>query len=262
MKIIRICFVVAMLMAASCATVKNYPLVKDGKAVSAIIVKNNAPNPVKFSAKELARFLAKLSAGEAVKIGDKAEPGLYNIYLGTIADKDLVRTAGIDAGRLEAEGFAISAGRGGLYIIGADSHGIIYGTYEILKKYGGVRWLYPGDEGEYFTVRKTIAVPGQLAYTNPYLQVRNAQVGASSMDDLLWSIRNNASFAMALAKRNKEFKVQCDEIGCVICDAFGYGHILGPLVLGEDRKKPGTVEKLFSEHPEYFPLIDGQRKLV
>lgn len=27
----------------------------------------------------------------------------------------------------------------------------LYGAYDILKEYGGIRWLFLGEEGEYFS---------------------------------------------------------------------------------------------------------------
>ena len=44
----------------------DFTLVKDGKSVSAIVVKKNVPPPVKYGAEELSRYLGKILG---IKIG-------------------------------------------------------------------------------------------------------------------------------------------------------------------------------------------------
>ena len=45
--------------------------------------------------------------------------------------------------------------------------GLLYGTYEILKKYGGIRWIHPGPQGEFFKVKSEISVPDVSKISNP-----------------------------------------------------------------------------------------------
>lgn len=154
----------------------EYPLLQDGKAVSQIIVAEDAPLPVQYAARELARYLAKISAGETPSIAPVKTDNLYPVFLGTAQDQTLTVAAGVQVSGLKEGGFAIRAGRDGLYIIGGDPVGALYGAYEILKKYGGIRWIFPGEEGEYFQPRTTIAVAEQNIRRTPYLEYRQMEL--------------------------------------------------------------------------------------
>ncbi len=156
----------------------EFPLLKDGKAVSQIIVAEDAPLPVQYAARELAKYLAKISAGETPSIAPAKTGNLYPVFLGTVQDQALTAAAGVQVSGLKEGGFAIRAGRNGLYIIGGDPVGTLYGAYEILKKYGGIRWIFPGEEGEYFQPRTTIAVSEQNTVRNPYLEHRQMDLNS------------------------------------------------------------------------------------
>ncbi|MFA6930692.1 MAG: alpha-glucuronidase family glycosyl hydrolase, partial [Lentisphaeria bacterium] len=155
--LLLIVFTLAMTMVHGQAAA--FDLINAGKAVSVIVIKEDAAPPVQFAGKELSAFLAKISAGESVKIVSEKKSTLYNIILGTVIDKEICEAAKIDPTPLKEGGFAITANKEALYIIGGDPLGTLYGSYEILKKYGGIRWIFPGAEGEYFQVKKTISVP-------------------------------------------------------------------------------------------------------
>lgn len=135
-------------------------LVKDGKAACRIVVKPSAPPPVSFGAKELSAYLEKIS-GAKPQIASEPADGFHNVYIGTLVDKELVKAAGIREDELKEDGFALRVQDGTLYIIGQNPRGALYGAYEILKKYGGVRWLVPGPDGEYYSRKTTVTVPDQ-----------------------------------------------------------------------------------------------------
>ncbi|NLE66279.1 MAG: DUF4838 domain-containing protein, partial [Lentisphaerae bacterium] len=150
----------------------------------------------------------------------------------------------------------------------AEPIGVLYGAYEVLKRYGGIRWLVPGDDGEYFTVKPTIAVPEGGTVKNPDFAVRRiGQVAMSSLsltrDTWAWCSRNNLRLAMidwqfANPKLHDELERHAVKV------RVG-GHCFTPLLTGWNvvKRTPAEykeyVERLFAEHPEYFPLINGKR---
>ncbi|OQA85269.1 MAG: hypothetical protein BWY31_02027 [Lentisphaerae bacterium ADurb.Bin242] len=243
----------------------EYPLVKDGKAVSAIVVKPDVPKPVSFGAKELSKFLAKISQGETLPIREKPEAKLYNIYLGTVGDKALVKASGIDERKLRKNGFAIAAKKDGLHIIGFDGLGTLYGAYEILKKQGGIRWVYPGEDGEYFSVKKTISVPEGVSYHNPHMEVRHMRFNGciNSLpywDTCEWMVRNNMRVTRGSnVLADERYQDHFEELGAV---SFEGGHILDMLMTGRGirpKNEVKTLEEMFRENPEFFPMVNGRR---
>ncbi|MBP5183346.1 MAG: hypothetical protein J6331_10015, partial [Lentisphaeria bacterium] len=166
----------------------DFALVMDGKAVSAVIVKKNAPPPVKYGAQELSLYLGKITMASP-QIAEKRIDGLYNVFVGTAEDAELSAKAGLVPGTLKEDGFLLNASGDGLYIVGANPRGALYGCYEILKKYGGIRWLVPGDDGEYVPSRSSVSVPEQKSIHNPFLRERKTV--AAEVTAYRWLARNN-----------------------------------------------------------------------
>jgi len=243
----------------------EFPLLKDGKAVSQIIVAEDAPLPVQYAARELAKYLAKISAGETPSIAPVKSDNRYPVFLGTTLDQTLTAAAGVQVSGLKEGGFAIRAGKNGLYIIGGDPVGTLYGAYEILKEYGGIRWIFPGEEGEYFQPRTTIAVSEQNTVRNPYLEHRQMElnsvvVNKPYFDTREWQVRNGMTVKCSLMHLNHpQYGKHMQELG-----ARGVpigGHILTILLFGKYPKE-AELKELFAQHPEYFPMINGKRILL
>lgn len=149
----RMLFAVAAVVLCCSVKAAEFDLIADGKAVCHIVRNETSPLPVQYAARELASYLARISGGERPGIGGTPVPDRYNIFLGTVADPGLTARATVEPNLLCPGGFAIMARNDGLYIIGGDPLGTLYGAYDILKKCGGIRWLFPGEEGEYFKTK-------------------------------------------------------------------------------------------------------------
>ena len=113
-----------------------------------------APKSVVLAAEEIQRAL-EISTG--VRLPVVQEPRTPMICLG---DNPSARAAGFDAGEIPDEGFRIGARGEDLFIVGkdwpdeekkwisCDSTGTLFGAYEFLERWVGVRWLMPGPLGE------------------------------------------------------------------------------------------------------------------
>ena len=139
---------------------KDVVLVDDGTAKCRIVVEAGTPPSAGFGAKEIAKYFGK-TTGAKVEVADSGEGGgLYPIVVG------------VDAA-LPAEGFAIDVAEDGMKVSGADARGVLYGCYEVLKRWAGMRWLEQGDQGEYCVLRgRTIAAPVGRIAESPHLAVR------------------------------------------------------------------------------------------
>lgn len=241
----------------------DFALIADGKATAGIVCPKTSPLPVQFAARELASFLAKISGGEQPAVTAAPVRDRYNVFLGTVADQALVKAAGLAPDELTAGGFAITAGQDGLYIIGGDPLGALYGAYDILKKYGGIRWLFPGEEGEYFQVRKTIAVPEQKTVRNPYLAFRwmelnSVVVNKPYFDTREWQVRNGMiPKCLPVHIHDPQHGTHMRELGAQNVPISG--HVLTPLLFNGKYPQAEEAARLFQEHPEYFPLVNGKR---
>ncbi len=257
LSIVLAAMVISVSIAAHAA---DFALIKDGKPVLAVVVRADAPKPVRHAAEELSAFLAKIAVCEKIKVSESADKTLYNVYLATLDDQALVKESGLEANKIKFDGFGIAANDKGLYIIGGSPLGALYGSYEILKKYGGIRWLTPRADGEYFTVKKDISVPEQLTYRNPYLVVRRNS-GAS----MEWAARNYLQPYGGMGPyRKPEDTIRADNNAYQA--SYVAGHIMTWLLAdghwGNSKEGKAILEKMFKEHPEYFPLVGGKRTMM
>ena len=152
-------------------------IVVDGQAATAIVIPNEALDVVEFAADELQYHLEK-ATGVEVPIrqeldADAGAAGL--IFLGACR-----RTAavGIETDNLPPNAFRLHLLDGNLFFAGHDSPGKVVGVgnspnaihasfvrlgtlfavYEFLEAHLGVRWLWPGELGEFIPRRDAVAV--------------------------------------------------------------------------------------------------------
>ena len=229
-------------------------LAENGVAKCHIVVAENASLPEKFGARELAKYL-ELVSGAKFCVTTPASG---------IADLPVVSIDVKSHPALKEDGFAIEVTPERMAIVGRNPRGALYGCYEVLKRWAGMRWVTPGEDGEYFVPRKTITASVGRLVKNPYLTIRETR-GDDSDEGRLWSARNNlltlgniAAFydpkTMARAKTADRYEELCVRgIGAT-------GHLMSTLLLDSNSK--ADAEKLFAVHPEYFPLVGGKRVLT
>ncbi len=263
-----IIFAALVLAAFTCTA--DFQLVKDGKSQCNIVVKKGAPLPLAHGAKELALFTEKVTTAK-IPVKNEAVKNANNIFIGTIADKDLLKISGIDAKKLKEDGFALAVKKNTVCIIGQNPRGALYGCYEILKKYAGVRFLTPGEDGTYYPSRKTISIPEQNIIRNPYMRYRTYQCatelsGRAEINGSTFLTRNNLfpyAGARTFADKNGKRTRLADKFESVAAKRNinpGNSHIFTDMMTGWQGAK--ASEKLYKEHPEYFPLINGKRVFI
>ncbi len=252
----------AFLYAAVCSA--DFKLAENGKTQCNIVVKKGVELPVSFGAKELALFTEKVTSAK-IPVTNTAEKNAKNIFVGTLADKDLVKKAGIDAKNLKEDGFALIVKKDAVYIIGANPRGALSGCYEIVKKYAGVRFLYPGEDGTYYSAKKSIAIPEQNTIKNPYMRHRLIQCGGE-LNGATFLARNNMFDGIyphfiidRKGKRTKNADAY-ESLAMKSVATAGNSHIYSGMMGAWKGQK--VMEKLYKEHPEYFPLVDGKRKFI
>ena len=227
-------------------------LVRNGVANFRVKVAPDATKPEKFGASELEKYIA-LSTGARAGQGGGAEFEL---------------SVGVDASApdLQEDGFAIEVSKSGVKVTGANPRGALYGCYELLKRNLGIRWLVPGPDGEYVPRLKNLILPYGRSVVNPYLKIRKNRV--NEREGWLWNARNGLQCeANPRAFVGKDGKLTAQGELLESLGAMGTGpcgHVMSDLLLGgvEGKTPKERAERLFAEHPEWFPLIDGRRTLT
>ena len=233
-------------------------LVEDGVAKCRIVVADDAHPALKFGAREMAKYLG-VATGARVEVNAAAGLLPVTVRLAKGAEKAVLRE----------DGFTIDARADGVEVVGANPRGALYGCYDILKKYAGMRWIMPGDDAEYCVLKgKTVRVPLGRRTVNPYLKVRRTV--ADREDAWLWHARNNM-FGQTRTGRYEDPKTgkptalatRLEELCVDGCATYGNSHIMMDMMCGwAGRKTHERMDALFAEHPEFFPLVGGSRKPI
>ena len=206
-------------------------LLRDGHAVSTIVVPQQATALEKQGAQTLARYF-EMASGVEVPVVQES-PGLKGTLI-SVGKTELARTAGIRDQGLKHDGYRITVKGGRLFLLGRDTdildnysgaRGSLRAVFGLLDRLG-FRWLQPTPMGTYVPKSRTIAVPDDLevTYEPPFMYVHGRFVNQGD-----WSMANSFRCAAKLFS------------------AGGHTWVYG------------VPAQLYDTHPEYFAMRSGKR---
>ena len=218
-----------------------------------IVVAKDAAPVVKYAATELSYFLCK-TLGVNVEQAANADGGA-RIYVGVGPDGrreeketfdshivvrgDAVYIYGYDTG--EGDSKALAA------LMNVKSKGTLEAAYTFLEEYAGVRWLEPGQEGEYVPSRKTLEIPEMERTLSPTFKERRLYY----LSTLVWYGRNKPS-------DHEDYGTQDDFLRWALRMRY-----TGTRTRVNGCHTPSIMDferNLFPSHPELFALqADGTR---
>lgn len=172
------------------ASAKAMVLIRGGQSQYVIHLDAQAPSSVREAAEELRTYAKKVTGAD---IGISSTPTDRMICLG---DNASARKAGLSVDDIPLEGFRIAVRGASVYILGPDtpddgqtpqggkSAGTRNGVYSFIERFLGVRWLMPGEHGEYvpklasieLTEIDIVEAPTFLNRRLPYIQERKPLV--------------------------------------------------------------------------------------
>lgn len=132
-------------------------LVQAGAPVATIVVSQAAFREhasVDFRAASELQTYVKLATGAHLPLVSDATPPAGTVIL--VGESDLTRARQITAADLPPEGFRVRTFPGGLAIVGRSPqesdynlgpNATLWGVYDFLERYLGIRWYYPGEDG-------------------------------------------------------------------------------------------------------------------
>ena len=167
------------------------PFVKDGKVNFEIIVPEEAGGVAKFAASEMTALMGRAFKSKIQISTHPTGKFKYTIVLGDCA---AARKAGLDVKKLPRDGFYMRSVGNTLYIAGYDdkkidvptqikkpnwphrdmdfNRGTLFGVYDFLERFCGMRFYLPTDLGTIIPERKELSVPVVDIFDRPDCPVR------------------------------------------------------------------------------------------
>ena len=233
-------------------------LVVEGEPRAVVVTAEAPTRTAAYAVEELVEHV-RLATGVTLRVIPESEtPRDVNtrIYVG---ETESALRQGIDVERLPRETFVMRSVGNDLYILGRESDadpleldnpdvGTLFGVYEFLEEFVGVRWLWPGDLGTYVPGTRSIALRAVRRMEQPalrfrYMRIPRHDIGEGSADARI-------GFSPEVAR----------EYDAALRVLYRR-HRLG----GLDARPPGDHKSVSwkeygEKHPEWFVLTrDGRR---
>jgi hypothetical protein len=167
-------------------------LVRDGQAVSVIVVAKDGSLSANKAAQELQYHLQKMSGATVPIVTDDALPAEMPETQILIGPSAQIGAVGFTVPELAPEGFVIRALDNALVIVGDDNGdngpaeqfffgnveqcGTYYGVIDLLQDQFGCQWIWPGEIGEYIPRRATVEVGDLNVVDEPALKRRHMRL--------------------------------------------------------------------------------------
>ena len=227
----------ASLADAGTGVAATLTLADHGSSRYRIVLPIDAIPSERFAALELQRYLERISGVRLEIVPDTEKRTKHEILLG---DNAHLRKLGLrpDLEALGGDGFTMRTEQACLVIAGGQPRGTLNGVHTFLEERMGVRWWTP--ELEYVPRRQRIDLPALAGMRVPALEDREG----------FWTeAMRDADFASRHRLNGDHCHLEARHGGAAV-SYFPFVHSLDALVPPD----------LFQEHPDYFPLINGQRK--
>ncbi len=216
---------------------KNITLARNGASDFRLIVPKDASPAVRFAAEEFSSLFEQMTGVSLRQRSDAEYVYAKEIVIGK-GTRRCLRGEPIDFDALGKEGYVIFSCERQIYIAGNDDRGTLYGVYSFFEDYLGCRWFT--EKLTRIPKRQILQIPHIDKTFVPIFNYRKSPY----LDSDAWqfSVRN---------KLNSKLRPDsCPEHGCEVTYAVGFCHTMNTLV----------PDKLFDEHPEYFPMNEkGER---
>lgn len=218
-------------MSASKPDSKSLTLFDDGKTEYKIVVAANAPDSEQFAAAELAKYLKQISGADFEIVSQTSEISKKSIFVGFGSINPPLRCPVPTA---DDESFKIFTKDGNLYIYGGADRGTLYGVYTFLEYVFDCRW-----------------------YTSKVTVIPRCKTG-NIMIDMSFSPLVRFRAVDYIDMWNHELAVP-NKVNTQFHGPQSSPYI-EQLWLEHSFDVFVPVAEFFDTHPEYFSLIDGQRK--
>ncbi|NDH05212.1 DUF4838 domain-containing protein [bacterium] len=209
-------------------------IAEDGKALLPIIISENASASTKSNASKLAEYLGKIGGAKfKIETGD----GTIGISIGLATDFPALKLASTFKSDdiLKREEYLLRTHAGGLLVLGASDLAVQHGVWDLLSRLG-YRQFFPGKNWEVV----------------PYLQ--RMELGIDTLEKPDYHSRRIWYGYGAWDYAKEPYRDWCEKNRALQGVNLNTGHAYDGIVK--------ALKKEFSNHNEYWPLLNNERKEV
>lgn len=210
-----------------CSLLFATPFFQDGET-QWNIRQNSSEPAVNYAVKEFARAMKLISGADFLPATGEGDS---NTVVFSVDPK------------LHEDEMKVETRNGGLFLTGGSPRSVLYATYSFLQDELGVRWLWPGDDGEFMPKKSTWNLPKLSRSYKPQFKYRGYHT-AGDFDPKRslaifypWMARNFANIHRHGRANNPQ-----DHLGIYM------------MFSSHDAYIPNSY---FNDHPEYFAEIKG-----
>ncbi len=239
-------------------------LARNGKPLAIVVIADHPSLTASYAAEEFVAHI-ELAAGTKLELFKESELPKADSSRIFIGDTAASRRLGIDTAALKPDEFVLRISHGDLYVVGketpdanpTDEHnnhrGTLFGVYETLERFVGVRWLWPSTLGTFVPRTDNLVIADPLdEQQQPRLRFRAFHWNQVKMAARKYSKKTERlAFTEAGIKNYHR-------------DLLVY---LSRHRLGFTEKKPSTRhefsywwKKHGQEHPEWFMLNENGKR--
>jgi hypothetical protein len=225
---------VLLFVLSSPSRASKLKLAEDGKARLPVVISESASDRVKASAATLADYLQRISSAEFSTRTTAADPG---IFVGTSLDfpesgfAERFRSTEIT----RREDYLLKSNKRGVWLIGATDLAVEHAVWDLLHRLG-YRQFFPGETWEVVPTTRDLSIDVDV-FESPDYHSRRIWYGYGAWD-----------------YNSEPYHQWCARNRCLPGIELSTGHAYDGVVK--------AARKEFEAHPEYWPLLNGERKPV
>ncbi len=245
---------VALEMVAPPPAETGEPIPTDGAPLTAIVTPAEPAAHHLYLATEAQRLLQEMTGKRILIRPDDGQPAGRALYLG-VPPPGSDFSADLD--RLDGEGVLVDVAPDAVACLAKTPRGLNYAVYELFRLLG-CRWYMPGPRGTIIPRADGLTLPRTHLVHNPSFVLRGGtiiQVEAHAPEFKLQHVDTEAYIAWAVANHMNRLKASYP-------DSWTYGAMRGGSweeYAGHTYSFLVPAAKYWDTHPEYFPLVKGQR---
>ncbi len=210
-----------MLVVSMTACAAPVTIVRDGRPMAVIVTPEVVTPEIELAAGELQDCVREASGAE-LQIATERVDGMAAIHIG---ETPYVIGEGIAPAGRDVDAYTIQVPAADtVVIVGNSPSGTQLGVFGFLKRFVGVRWLLPGENGRDVPAAQAIVVPDETVSDEPAFMSRLFSGGRGIHND--WALRNGMH---------------------------------GTVSFHHNLRNLFPFEEYAQTHPEFYPIVNGER---